>query len=652
MISMKRVVFLLLLISSINSSAQTTLLFEDFSTGTLSASWSINNTLSPTVGWEFGTALESAGFNIPPYGTYAACNDDKYDNTAGTANLCEKSYLVSPIINCLGSDSLTISFDYYCEQDANGDGAVEFSSNGGSSYNFMFGLNESNSWAHFRLSIPTAFVTSAFRFRFAYSDNNSKATGLAVTNILLFDPPSFDLSIVKCFHSDIMPTQNAFTGYRVKNNGLTTITSFTANVFVDGLLNNSQNYSGLSINYQKELDVKIPAALNTMTAGIHSIRIEITNINGLQTDDDPINNESTFQIDAIANLPDRHPILLEKTGAWCTFCADASWQLDNTVATFPEAIGVSIHGGDMMDSASSNWTGSIFASALYGGGYPKAGCDIYKFQEYNSLSTFASNYSKIAIERSLMYEPIGIQLKNVNWNSLTQTVTATVEASVYDTIYGDMRLNLWVVADELYGTGTGWDQTNGSNTVVGHPYYGLGDPILGFRHHKVLLSMVGGTWGSENIFPDTCYYGDVYQKTYSLQIPSVFWGASNQTNTIDSSNITLIGLAQKYDADILDRRIFNAISSPLSDLITSVPDLDSDKQITVYPNPSTENITVRTTETIDQIIISDGTGRIVLVSKTNSKQIQLSTETLPSGIYFILLEMKSGSVSRSRLVVQ
>ena len=109
---------------------QTIYLSEDFSAGSLPSGWTVFNQQSPCIGWEFGDSLESAGFPILPHGMYAAVNDNRYDNAAGTANLANWCYLYSPIIDCSVADSLRLEFDYFIPPDIDGRANVALSNGG------------------------------------------------------------------------------------------------------------------------------------------------------------------------------------------------------------------------------------------------------------------------------------------------------------------------------------------------------------------------------------------------------------------------------------------------------------------------------------------------------------------------------------------
>jgi hypothetical protein len=387
---------------------------------------------------------------------------------------------------------------------------------------------------------------------------------------------------------------------------------------------------------------------------MHSFRYAVSNINGQISDADSTNNEQSFNAKAVAVLPDRHPVVIDKTGAWCTICADGSLYLDSSLINYPGSIGVSMHNGDMMDSLSSaSWTGYRFFTAVIPGGYPELSVDAYKFAAETRIGFFPHDYSSHMAERTCMYEPIGVTVKNVNWNQSTQTVTATVEATVYDTVVGDLRTNLWVLADEVYGSGTGWDQANGTNLAVGHPYYGFGDPIVGFHHHYVLLSMRGGPWGTDALIPGTAYPGSVYQQTYSMHVSEILPGANAQSNVVDVNNISLVGLVQNYNAiDSADRRILNAKGERLLTLLNSVDNLNSEIGVVVYPAPATDEINFESNkESIASISIYDLRGELILEKRINDVQARINTAGIASGVYVAKIRMENGSVVVRRCVI-
>ena len=129
---------------------------------------------------------------------YAAVNDNRYDNAAGTANLAKLVLpVLPPIIDCPVADSLrlssTISF-----RPTSTDAPTWHCQTGGI-YNFFFSINEQNGWNRFA-GTSRAYHTANFRFRIGFSDNGASANGLAIDHVVLSDPGLFDLGIVRpCF---------------------------------------------------------------------------------------------------------------------------------------------------------------------------------------------------------------------------------------------------------------------------------------------------------------------------------------------------------------------------------------------------------------------------------------------------------------------
>ena len=68
------------------------------------------------------------------------------------------------------------------------------------------------------------------------------------------------------------------------------------------------------------------------------------------------------------------------------------------------------------------------------------------------------------------------------------------------------------------GVGLGWDQLNGQNNNVGHPNYGLGDPIVGYTHHWVLRDMLGGHHGEPGTVATPAVPGDYFTHTFTTTL--------------------------------------------------------------------------------------------------------------------------------------
>jgi hypothetical protein len=87
---------------------------------------------------------------------------------------------------------------------------------------------------------------------------------------------------------------------------------------------------------------------------------------------------------------------------------------------------------------------------------------------------------------------------------------------------------------------------------------------------------------------------------------------------------------------------------------SSVPDLSADGFFTVYPNPASEivNIAVKDVLGCDKLVISDLTGREVLVKKgAFGEKISLDVSQMKSGLYLVTL-YGGPSVYTAKLVIR
>jgi hypothetical protein len=63
-------------------------------------------------------------------------------------------------------------------------------------------------------------------------------------------------------------------------------------------------------------------------------------------------------------------------------------------------------------------------------------------------------------------------------------------------------------------------------------------------------------------------------------------------------------------------------------------------ELTVYPNPATDQINIHTAENVASVTVTDMTGTVVLVQKGNGEQ--LSVQQLPAGAYFVTVTTSEG----------
>ncbi len=70
----------------------------------------------------------------------------------------------------------------------------------------------------------------------------------------------------------------------------------------------------------------------------------------------------------------------------------------------------------------------------------------------------------------------------------------------------------------------------------------------------------------------------------------------------------------------------------------------SDKSISIFPNPTTIELTIQSQAQISSIEISDLTGRIIFTSQPNTTLIKVNTEAFPTGCYFLCITIENGTV--------
>jgi hypothetical protein len=184
-------------------------------------------------------------------------------------------------------------------------------------------------------------------------------------------------------------------------------------------------------------------------------------------------------------------VLLETyTGAGQPQSTDGFVKLSNITATnSTKAIPVSIHFSDGMEIA-----------------------------QYTTLTNTYSNGNPMTIPSAMVNRTASVGqviLNRTQWQSnfdvakaktakcglaIESTIsgsnaTIIVHCGFNQTLTGNYTVTTYLTEDNVAGSGSMYDQRNSYHNSSGHPYYGLGDPILGFNHNQVLRKVLSTPLG-------------------------------------------------------------------------------------------------------------------------------------------------------------
>jgi hypothetical protein len=258
-----------------------------------------------------------------------------------------------------------------------------------------------------------------------------------------------------------------------------------------------------------------------------------------------------------AKVP-RRVLMEDHTGAWCGWCVLGNQAMEDILEEFQDRfIPVALHNGDAM--AISSLQGSI-ASAMGVTGYPSGTMNRMKINLNGSMTVahHPSYWEQTVPEHITDMSGVDVEV-TYTLNKQTMELTATVKATVLEDIPGQLAFNLYVMHDDMTGTGTGWDQTNYLSGRAGYednPYYNEPNKIANFKHQNVMIKMLGGAFGTNGIFPATgAKAGETYEHTFTTNL-------LNNTPAVQNvEKLWFVGLVQQTGAkyEILNSEAVNKV---------------------------------------------------------------------------------------------
>ncbi len=351
------------------------------------------------------------------------------------------------------------------------------------------------------------------------------------------------------------------------------------------------------------------------TAGSYVLKVWITIVG---TDINPANDTISKTVKVIDNLPQKNVVLETFKHQACGPCYPGDTMIKNQIDIYPHYHSVNVYTGstDVIYSAD----GDALENGLGPYAHPTVVFDHFRFpgetgfgQSFYTLN--GQKYLENLFKRDEFLEPVEVTFSKLDIDKTNKTLTVELSAKFYDDLSDDFRFNLYVLEDSIVGYQA---SAPNPNTYV---------------HTRVMREMLGGTWGQVSSIPSFVTKGQIVTYTYNYTVPSNF----------DMRMLRLVGMVQKYNSSLYDRRILNSAKVLVRDYWDtplSVGQHDKSNDIKIYPNPTSDYLNIELSAKIQlgKVVIRDLSGRIVL----ESIQSKVAIHSLTPSTYLVTIETQSG----------
>lgn len=274
-------------------------------------------------------------------------------------------------------------------------------------------------------------------------------------------------------------------------------------------------------------------------------------------------------------------MLEDFTGAECANCPIGAYYVDSMTAKYSNLIAVSLHSYSIPDSMFFPVIDTI--GSTYAAGAPLAAID--RLYRGGGVAEYVAQWDNDIQQRLAAPPALNITVAST-WDSASRDIASTVSVSILSTLpSGDYRVSLYVVEDSVQHTGAGYDQSNIYNTVVGSPFYGKGDPIVGFTHRRVVRALLPAAWGFTGMLPPAPAASQNFAHIFHYALPANY----------NEHKISLVAFASAYSANHMEDSVLNAAQEKLViPIVTGVSGYNQG-DFSIYPNPSSDRVKLVTT---------------------------------------------------------
>jgi len=319
---------------------------------------------------------------------------------------------------------------------------------------------------------------------------------------------------------------------------------------------------------------------------------------------------------------EHYVVVLEGTGTWCGACPRGiiileEFSTNDSMFFIPICVHepVSSTPGDPMEPeglpySTSNYYFNAFPSFMFEG--------IDDVNAGPSVEDGVQNLTTAFNQRRAMHPPLSVAVSS-EYNENTRETSIYVSTELSENLSGDYRFNVVIVEDSVTGTTPEYDQTN---------YYAK------FPH--VARKFFGEKSGIESSLPENLISGETYNYDLSYTVPDNY----------NVNKITIVAWVSSTDG-----RIINANYQDLIHKTTNINNYNNDNQISIYPNPAKDFITISSKSIIiNKVEINDISGKLIKQINVNNNKYVINSTYLKKGIYFVKIISKDSIISKKLII--
>jgi hypothetical protein len=338
----------------------------------------------------------------------------------------------------------------------------------------------------------------------------------------------------------------------------------------------------------------------------------------------------------------------EVTGALCGNCPSGAWIVDSMMRKYPNLIGIGVHSYGVADAMYFPGIDSLDDLINTQGGAPFGDLDRMHYPVTDAplymLFNYLDKFDSVAAVRLAASPKLTVDI-SPSWNSSLRQITAQIDIHILSNLAaGDYRVSLFILEDSVTGSGSGYDQHNFYDTSPpGNPFFGMGDPIVGYVHRHVLRAALPTPLGQAGVLPSAPAAGQDFSTSMNYTLPAQY----------DENRVSLVAFVYRNWPGGPNNEILNAEEKKLIDASTGIAsDYTQGNMISISPNPSPGLFIVYGLSFMDsKVEVYNSVGEFMLKKEVSNVNALWIDEPFPGGIYFVKI-MSGNRSTFQKLVVE